>query len=888
MAADIPFDEVSRLSALRELNILDTAAEKEFDELTVLAAQICQAPIALISLIDEQRQWFKSRVGLNLTKTPRDIAFCAHAILQPNSLLEVPDTQLDDRFSDNPLVLESPHIRFYAGAPLIDADGHALGTLCVIDHVPRKLGEAQRGALTVLSRAIVQQIELRRRLQGIKDSTSMLLSHNSRLEAEIKIGAATLEDEVVMHNESELLSRQILDRALDGVINLDQHGRVTYWNAEAERIFGYSSQYAHSRDIIKLILPPHQHRVVRELMEQFMLTGVGKENHRRFEINALRANGTKVPVEISVIVLQRFGEYFFNGFVRDLTEYNKNIEELRVSAITFNSQDAIIITDAEIKILRVNQKVLDITGYTSEDLIGSEPSLLSSTMQSEKFYREMWRTIGASGSWEGEVWDQRKSGELFPLLIAITAIRDAKDRLTNYVFSFSDITATKRDADAIHKLAYFDPLTHLPNRRTLIDRLPDTLSACESERKTLGLLFVDLDHFKDINDALGNHVGDKILIGTAQRLRDAVASGDTVARIGGDDFVVVLKTLDSNIETAKAEANTVATHILASLNRPYEIDQQEIRCAASIGVALADQGQISIEELLKQADIGLYQAKTSGRNQICFFDPAMAQTVTRQAQLANALHSAVQDQQLELYYQIQVDDQNRPVGAEALIRWEHPQLGIISPNDFIPLAEASDTILPIGLWVLDSACAQLKSWQSDPHTCWLSIAINISPRQFHQKDFVDTVLQAIGRWDISPGSIKLELTETVILDNTNETIEKMYQLKRAGVEFALDDFGTGYSSLSYLTQLPLSQLKMDQSFVSKIGIKESDDIIVQTILAMAKSLAIKVIAEGVETEAQRSFLAKLGCPLFQGYLFGKPVPIAEFEKLLLSHLNKAK
>ncbi len=858
MAADIPFDEVSRLSALRELHILDTEAEKEFDELTVLAAQICQAPIALISLIDEQRQWFKSRVGLSLAETPRDIAFCAHAILQPKSLLEVPDTQLDKRFSNNPLVLESPNIRFYAGAPLVDTDGYALGTLCVIDHVPRKLAEAQLAALTVLSRAIVQQIDLRRRLQRIKNSTGMLLSHNSRLEAEIKIGAATLEDEVMMHNESELLSRQILDRALDGVINLDQHGKVTYWNAEAERIFGYSSQYAHNRDIIELILPTHQHSLVRELMEQFMLTGVGKENHRRFEINALRADGGKVPVEISVIVLQRFGEYFFNGFVRDLTEHNKNIEELRVSAITFNSQDAIIITDAEIKILRVNQKVLDITGYTSADLIGSEPSLLSSTMQSEQFYTEMWRTIGASGSWEGEVWDQRKNGELFPLLIAITAIRDAKARVT-----------------------------HLANRRALIDRLPDTLSACESESKTLGLLFVDLDHFKDINDALGNHVGDKILIGTAQRLRDSVASGDTLARIGGDDFVVVLETLDSNIETAKAEADTVATHILASLNRPYQIDQQEIRCAASIGVALADQGQISIEELLKQADIGLYQAKTSGRNQICFFDPAMAQTVTRQAQLANALHSAVQDQQLELYYQIQVDDQNRPVGAEALIRWEHPQLGIISPNDFIPLAEASDTILPIGLWVLDSACAQLKSWQSDPHTCWLSIAINISPRQFHQADFVDTVLQAIGRWDISPGSIKLELTETVILDNTNETIEKMYQLKRAGVEFALDDFGTGYSSLSYLTQLPLSQLKMDQSFVRKIGIKESDDIIVQTILAMAKSLAIKVIAEGVETEAQRSFLAKLGCPLFQGYLFGKPVPIAEFEKLLLSHLNKA-
>jgi diguanylate cyclase (GGDEF)-like protein/PAS domain S-box-containing protein len=615
-------------------------------------------------------------------------------------------------------------------------------------------------------------------------------------------------------------------------------------------------------------------------MGQFLEAGVSKENHRRFEINAVRADGTRVPVEIGIIVLQRFGDYFFNGFIRDLTEHNKNIEELRISAITFNSQDAIIITDAETKILRVNQKVKDITGYSSADLVGLQPSLLSSSTQTEQFYADMWRTIEAHGSWEGEIWDKRKNGEVFPLLIAIKAISDAKERLTNYVFSFSDITATKRDADAIHKLAFFDPLTHLPNRRALIDRLPQTLISCETDRKTLGLLFIDLDHFKDINDALGNRVGDKILIGTAQRLRDCVSREVTVARIGGDEFVVVLENLDLNIEAAKARVDVVAANILASLNSPYQIDKQEIRSAASIGVALADHGEISIEELFRQADIGLYQAKTSGRNQMCFFDPAMEQTVTLQAQLANALHGAVQDQQFELYYQIQVDSQNHPIGAEALIRWEHPQLGIISPNDFIPLAEASDIILVIGRWVLETACAQLKAWQTDRRTCWLSIAINISPRQFNQKDFVDTVLQAITRWDISPSSLKLELTETVILDNTNETIDKMHQLKRAGVEFALDDFGTGYSSLSYLTQLPLSHLKMDQSFVRNIGIKDSDDIIVQTIIVMAESLAIKVIAEGVETEAQRSFLEQLGCPLFQGYLFSKPIPIAELEKFL--------
>jgi diguanylate cyclase (GGDEF)-like protein/PAS domain S-box-containing protein len=585
-------------------------------------------------------------------------------------------------------------------------------------------------------------------------------------------------------------------------------------------------------------------------------------------------------VEIALIVLQRYGECFFNGFVRDLTEHNKNTEELRISAITFNSQDAIIITDAASKTLRVNQKAIAITGYKPHELIGIEPSLLSSNAQTKKFYVEMWRSIAAVGSWEGEIWDKRKNGELFPLLIAITAIRDAKGRVTNYIFSFSDITATKRDADAIHKLAFFDPLTHLPNRRALIDRLSKILPSCERQAKTLALLFVDLDNFKDINDALGHQLGDKILVETAQRLRRCAPSDKTVARIGGDEFVVVVKNLELNVEMAKSEIRIVANKILSSLNKPHQLDQQQVRCGASIGVALASHCQVPIDELFKQADIGLYQAKSSGRNQMCFFDPAMAETVTLQARLANALHSALQDKQFELYYQVQVDSQYNPVGAEALIRWEHPQLGIVSPNDFIPLAEASDLILSIGRWVLDTACEQLQRWQSNPRTCKLSIAINISPRQFHQSDFVATVLQGIAQWDISPSLLKLELTETVILDNTFETIEKMHQLKRAGVEFSLDDFGTGYSSLSYLTQLPLLQLKMDQSFVRNIGITQGDDIIVQTIIVMAKSLGIKVIAEGVETEAQCRFLENLSCPLFQGYLFSKPVPIAEFEQLL--------
>jgi len=880
MTVEMPPDEDKRLKTLRDLNILDTVSEAKFDELTQLAAQICRVPIGLISLIDEQRQWFKSCLGLNVNETPRDIAFCAHGILQPNGLLEVPDALLDRRFADNPLVLEDPKIRFYAGAPLIAPNGHALGALCVIDHTPRQLSEAQKHALIVLSRITVEQIILRRNLQLLKNSEGLLQSQNTQLEEKVEMGVATLEQEIVMRNELEMLSRQILDMAWDGVINLDQHGKVIYWNPEAERIFGYSTEYAHNRDIVELIIPAHHHGIIRERMQQLLKAGVGKVNHRRFEISALRADGSKVPVEVAVMVLQRYGEYFLNGFVRDLTEHNKTIDELRISAITFNSQDAIIITDAEQKILRVNQKFIDITGYTLADVIGLEPSLLSSSAHNEQFYRGMWRTIEAVGSWEGEIWDRRKNADLFPMFITITAIRDANSKVTNFVFSFSDITATKRDADAIHKLVFFDPLTRLPNRRALLDNLSETLLACASSTKNAALLFVDLDNFKEINDTLGHQLGDKMLVQTAQRLSNCVRNRDTIARIGGDEFVVILQDLGVNLEEARAKTSVMAEKILAALNNPYTLSEHEIHSSASIGATFVSHHDTPVQEILKQADIAMYQAKRSGRNKLCFFDPEMQENVTLQARVSNALHSAIQNHEFELYYQLQVDAELKSVGAEALIRWEHPQLGIVSPADFIPLAEESGLILPIGLWVLNTACAQLKRWQASSQTSELSIAVNISPRQFHQTDFVETVLTAIAKADISPNSLKLELTETLILDNVSATIEKMNQLKHAGVEFALDDFGTGYSSLSYLTQLPLSQLKIDQSFVRNIGLKENDDIIVQTIIGMANSLGIKIIAEGVESEAQHKFLEKLGCPLFQGYLFGQPMPIAEFEQLL--------
>ena len=873
-------DEASRLSTLHEFNILDTEAEREFDELTALAAQICDVPIALISLVDDKRQWFKSRVGLDVEETPRDIAFCAHAIQQPDQIFEIPDAQIDERFANNPLVVKEPKIRFYAGAPLIAANGDALGTLCVIDRSVKRLTKEQKWALDVLRRIVVRELELRRHLHRLKSSEGRLQSQNSRLETQVEKGAATLEQEVGLRNESELLSRQILDMALDGVISADKRGRVIYWNPEAERIFGYSAEYAWGRDIVELIFSPHQHQILRHGMQQSLEDGTGRLDHQRFEVNAVRADGARVPVEIAVRVFQRHGEYFFSGFIRDLTERNKTIEELRISAITFNSQDAIVITDAENKILRVNQRFTDVTGYQLRDVVGHEPSLMGSTIQDKQFYQDIWRSIEENDSWEGEIWDKRKNGEIFPLFVTITAIRDAKNKVTNYVFSFSDITAVKRDEDEIRTLAYFDPLTRLPNRRSLLDELAKTMAACSGGAKTAALLIVDLDNFRNINDTLGHQLGDEMLVKCAQRLSGCLRSVDIVARIGGDEFVVILQNLGHSLDAAIEKTGAVAEKILSALNKPYLLGEQEIHSGASIGATLISHHKTPTEDLFKQADIAMYQAKRSGRNKLCFFDQAMEEDVALQVQLGNALRGAIQNNQFELYYQVQVDRQHRPVGAEALIRWEHPQLGTVSPRDFIPLAEESDLILAVGDWVLSSACEQLARWQRNPNARHLTVAINISPRQFHQSDFVDTVLIAIAAAGIAPGSLKLELTESLILDNASKTIEKMHRLKQAGVEFALDDFGTGYSSLAYLSRLPLSQLKIDQSFVRNIGIKESDNIIVQTIIGMAHGLGMQVIAEGVESEAQYAFLEALECPLFQGYLFGKPLPLAEFEKLL--------
>jgi len=564
----------------------------------------------------------------------------------------------------------------------------------------------------------------------------------------------------------------------------------------------------------------------------------------------------------------------------NITERRLAEDELRIAAVAFSTQNGMAITDPNGVILRVNPAFTRMTGYSAEEAVGQTTALLGSGRHSPLFYQRMWQAIKDDGHWQGEIWNRHKNGKIYAEMLNITAIVTPDRGIAYYVANFSDITDDKEAEAEIHRLAYYDALTSLPNRRLLQDRLGQAVAATARSKLYGALFFIDLDNFKALNDTRGHAIGDLLLVAVAQRLRAVVREGDTVARQGGDEFVVLLEDLGADTHEAVALAGHLGEKLRAAFDQPFTLKGDEYHCQLSIGVRLFHVGD-TVEELFKHADLALYQAKNAGRNLLRFFDPAMQAELDQRSALEAELRKALKRQQLRLYYQPQIDAKGHVTGVEALLRWQHPQRGLVSPNDFIPLAEETGLILPIGLWVLEAACAQLSAWAADATTRKLQIAVNVSARQFRQADFVEHVDLVLVASGANPTCLKLELTESVVLEDVADTIKKMTAIKQLGVSFAMDDFGTGYSSLAYLAQLPLDQLKIDRSFVRDLPGNRNDETIARTIISMGRGLAMDVIAEGVETEAQRYFLEMHGCHAFQGYLFSWPLPIDELELFLL-------
>ena len=531
-------------------------------------------------------------------------------------------------------------------------------------------------------------------------------------------------------------------------------------------------------------------------------------------------------------------------------------------------------------ILFANQRYAEMINSARDKVIGTDPKQFYANPQD---YEDILQQLDKGLSVTNKLVELKIPGARTTWALASYFRLEYKNEQA-FLGWFYDVTDLKNAEDKIHQMAFYDALTQLPNRRLLMDRLSQALAASTRNGQYGAVLFIDLDHFKILNDTKGHAIGDLLLIDVGKRLQSCVREGDTVSRLGGDEFLVVLETLSTDADVAATQAEIVAEKIRANLSEAYTLNERLCYITSSIGIVLFRGHQESTDDLLRYADTAMYQAKMSGRNTIRFYDSAMQRAIDARAKLDDELRLALKKQQFRLYYQIQVDNLRRSIGAEVLLRWERPEHGLVSPAQFIPLAEETGLIIPIGIWVLQTACAQLAAWQHDALTRDLTLAVNVSAKQFHEVDFVTQVQRVLLESGAKPSHLKLELTESTMLENVEDTITKMHEIQMLGVSFSMDDFGTGYSSLQYLKRLPLSQIKIDQSFVRDIVSDPNDASIVQTIIAMTEALGLNVIAEGVENEAQRQFLEKRGCNAFQGYLFSKPVPLDEFMEFLKNRI----
>jgi diguanylate cyclase (GGDEF)-like protein/PAS domain S-box-containing protein len=682
--------------------------------------------------------------------------------------------------------------------------------------------------------------------------------------------------------QREILLKQILDTSSVAIFLVNKEGRITQANRRMAEMFDWPLDALEGAEYVALI-HPSEREVGRQNMLALLASAIPSVDLERLY---WRADHTEFWGQLTG---QRFidasgEEHGLVGVIADITVRKRTEEALRrqnnlLSAIFENFPGGISVFDAELRLTAHNnqlKRMLDLPDALFEKPHTCFEDFIRYNAQRGDYGPGDPEEQVAANVARARNFQPHTIERVLPNGMALE-IRGTPLPDGGFVTVYLDITERKQMEEQVRQLAFYDTLTQLPNRRLLNDRLIQAMATSNRCGCYGALLFLDLDHFKTLNDTLGHDKGDLLLQQVAQRLVTCVREGDTVARLGGDEFVVMLEGLSEHPEEAATQTEMVGEKILATLNQPYRLSGHENRSTPSIGVTLFGGHQTSIDELLKQADLAMYQSKTAGRNTLRFFDPKMQALVSERAALEVDLREAMRLQQFMLYYQPQVIGDGRITGAEALLRWQHPQRGLVSPADFIPLAEESGLILPLGHWVLETACTQLALWAGWPEMAHLTVAVNVSTRQFRHPDFVDQVLAVLGKTGANPHRLKLELTESLLVENVQEVIAKMVALKSRGVGFSLDDFGTGYSSLSYLKRLPLDQLKIDQSFVSDVLTDPNDAAIAKTIIALAQSLGLGVIAEGVETEGQRNFLADHGCDAYQGYLFSRPLPLEAFQ-----------
>ena len=571
------------------------------------------------------------------------------------------------------------------------------------------------------------------------------------------------------------------------------------------------------------------------------------------------------------------------GIGAKLRERTEERERLRQAAAVFDcTREGVLVTDSEGLIVHVNRAFMEITGYQREEVLGQQPNLFKSGHHPPGFYRAMFATLNSTGEWSGEIWNRRKSGEIYPQWQTIRIIDDENGRRSHYVAVFSDISAIKNSEHELTHLAHYDPLTDLPNRLLFTDRTEQALASAQIHKRGCALLMIDLDHFKMINDSLGHSIGDQLLKGVAERLKAMVGPGITLARLGGDEFAVLAESCPQMVHAA-----ALAQRIIDGLKEPFQIDGHQLFVNISVGISLFPGDALSAEQLLRNSDSALFKAKSAGRNGYALYTEELTAHAQQRVETAFELRRALEQQELRVYYQPVHDlKTSRLIGVEALVRWEHPQRGLVSPAEFIPIAERTGLIAEIDAWVMRQACEQMCRWQQ-AGVLLSFVAVNVSSRLFARRELFGQVAKVLHETGLDPACLELEVTESAVMDDPEVALEQMHRLRELGVRLAIDDFGTGYSSLLRLKRMPVQKLKIDQGFVAGLPWDEDDAAIVRVIIALARSMGMQVHAEGIEQVEQAAFLLEHGCDLGQGYWFGRPVPAGQVDwkgaPLILQH-----
>lgn len=658
---------------------------------------------------------------------------------------------------------------------------------------------------------------------------------------------------------SEEKHRAVVETLGDGFWMLDMQGRLLDVNDVYVRQSGYTR-----KELLSMRIPDLEASESPGETKEHVQKVIA-EGHDRFESLHRRKNGEIWPVEV-VTNYWDIDEGIIFGFIIDISKRKEVEKEIELMARVFqNANEAMVITDAHNKIIKTNKSFEKLTGYNNEEVVGEDPKILSAGRMTYSFYRDMWETLSREGKWSGEIWDKRKDGSEYPKWLSISVVKNKNNEIINYLANFQDITERKRAEREITELAYHDSLTGTHNRLSLINHLEQSLLSSDRNGLSFSIIFLDLDRFKTINDSLGHHVGDALLIQATERMNNILQKGDILGRLGGDEFVIILT------GCTREQVKMFAKKLVAEISRSFYIDDHVVYTSPSIGVAFYPEDGTESNTLMQKADMAMYNAKLEGGKTYRFFNEDMNALITDYLSIEHYLHKAIENDEFILYFQPMVDTLGDIIAVEALIRWNHPELGLLTPARFIHVAEESNLILDVSRWVIETACQKISDWKNTPAEN-LIISINASAKEFMEDDYARSVIELLKEFQVPTSKLEIEITESLAMKNPEKVMKHIATLEKAGIKTGIDDFGTGYSSLAYLSRFPVSKLKIDRSFISNIEKDKTMKTVTLATIDLAARLNKTVVAEGIENENQRNMLKEFGCDLQQGYYYSRPVP----------------